>query len=248
MGKVVETNIKKRSGPKRKWPLVVGGIVLIFLILLVTGFFDVKKPTIEGNERVTDEIVMENLDMHEDMNLIWYAMTHYNAEFELDPLILSAEVFIKWPHNVLVKIVEKKVMGYIPYMGMFLCIDTTGSVLDSVHEIDEGTPMLTGIQVQSFSLGEAVDTEDTERFTIMLDCLNVLEKYELLTMTDEISVARAEDIHWMIDGLDVSIGTTQDLDRKTAALKEILNDTAHGSGILHLEDLNSQIYIEKTNS
>ena len=67
-------------------------------------------------------------------------------------------------------------------------------------------------------------------------------------MTDEISVARAEDIHWMIDGLDVSIGTTQDLDRKTAALKEILNDTAHGSGILHLEDLNSQIYIENTNS
>ncbi len=248
MGKVVETNIKKRGGPKRKWPLVVGGIVLIFLILLVTGFFDVKKPTIEGNERVTDEIVMENLDMHEDMNLIWYAMTHYNAEFELDPLILSAEVFIKWPHNILVKITEKKVMGYIPYMGMFLCIDTTGSVLDSVHEIDEGTPMLTGIQVQSFSLGEAVDTEDTERFTIMLDCLNVLEKYELLTMTDEISVARAEDIHWMIDGLDVSIGTTQDLDRKTAALKEILNDTAHGSGILHLEDLNSQIYIENTNS
>ena len=229
MGKVVATNIKKRSGPKRKWPLVVGSIVLIFVILLLTGFFDVKRPTIEGNERVTDEIVMENLDMHEDMNLIWYAMTHYNTKFELDPLILSAEVFIKWPHNVLV-------------------IDTTGSVLDSVHEIDEDTPMLTGIQVQSFSLGEAIDTEDTERFTIMLDCLNVLEKYELLTITDEISVARADDVHWMIEGLDVSIGKTTDLDQKTAALKEILKDTHHGSGILHLEDLNSQIYIENTNS
>ncbi|MCR5004369.1 MAG: FtsQ-type POTRA domain-containing protein [Clostridiales bacterium] len=248
MGKVVATNIKKRKRPRRKWPMVVGGILLIFVILLLTGFFDVEHPTIEGNERVTDEIVMENLDMHEDMNLIWYALTHYNTKFELDPLILSAEVFIKWPHNILVKIVEKKVMGYLPYMGMYLCIDTTGSVLDSVHEIDEDTPMLTGIQVQSFSLGEAIDTEDTERFTIMLDCLNVLEKYELLAMTDEISVARAEDVHWRIDGLDVSIGTTTDLDRKAAALKEILKDTNHGSGILHLEDLNNQIYIENTNS
>ncbi len=248
MGKVVATNIKKRKRPRRKWPMVVGGILLVFVILLLTGFFDVERPTIEGNERVTDEIVMENLDMHEDMNLIWYALTHYNTKFELDPLILSAEVFIKWPHNILVKIVEKKVMGYLPYMGMYLCIDTTGSVLDSVHEIDEDTPMLTGIQVQSFSLGEAIDTEDTERFTIMLDCLNVLEKYELLAMTDEISVARAEDVHWRIDGLDVSIGTTTDLDRKAAALKEILKDTNHGSGILHLEDLNNQIYIENTNS
>ena len=248
MGKVVATNIKKRKRPRRKWPMVVGGILLIFVILLLTGFFNVERPTIEGNERVTDEIVMENLDMHEDMNLIWYALTHYNTKFELDPLILSAEVFIKWPHNVLVKITEKKVMGYLPYMGMYLCIDTTGSVLDSVHEIDEDTPMLTGIQVQSFSLGEAIDTEDTERFTIMLDCLNVLEKYELLAMTDEISVARAEDVHWRIDGLDVSIGSTTDLDRKAAALKEILKDTSHGSGILHLEDLNNQIYIENTNS
>ena len=248
MGKVVETNIKKRSGPRRKWPLVLGGIVLVFLILLLTGFFNVKKPTIEGNERVTDEIVMENLDMHENMNLIWYVMTHYNTDFELDPLILSADVYIKWPHNVLVKITEKKVMGYIPYMGMFLCIDTTGSVLDSVHEIDEGTPTLTGIQVKSFSLGEAVDTEDTERFTIMLDCLNVLEKYELLTITDEISVARADDVRWVIDDLDVSIGSTTDLDRKAAALREILKDKRHGSGILHLEDLNSQIYIESTKS
>lgn len=248
MGKVVEIGVRKKK--RKKWPWV-----LLILLLLIAGagvflhssFFRVKHPTINGNERVPDEVIMSNLDMKDDMNLIWYALKHYDTQFEMDPLILSAEVFVEWPRDIRIEVVEKKVMGYMPYMGMYLCIDTTGSVLDSVHEVEEGTPLLTGITVKSFSLGGPVDTEDTERFTIMLDILNILQKYSLTDETREISVARSEDIHLYLEDLDVSLGPADDLDRKISAVVSILEDPDRPAGILHLEDLDGQVYIEQSN-
>ena len=157
MGKVIETNIHRKK-PRKKWPYVTLGVLILLVILIFSGLFNVKEPEITGNERVTNEIVMENLDMKPGMNLLGYMLRHYNTDFELDPLILSAEVFIHWPNRVTVEVTEKKVMGYIPYMGMYLCIDTTGSVLDSIHEVPVGTPLLTGITVQSFSMGSPIDT------------------------------------------------------------------------------------------
>lgn len=246
MGKIVEINAKKKRKKIKKGPLIVLFLIAAIVAFAFSPFFQVEEVEIEGNERVTDEIILDDLDMHNGMNLIRYCVTHYNKEFELDPLVLSADVYIKWPRHVTVMVEEKKVMGYIPYMGMYLCIDTTGSVLDSIHEIAEGTPLLKGITVKSFGLGEPVDTEDTERFTIMLDCLKVLEKYDLLTKTDEISVARSDDIHLTLkeEQLDVSLGTADDLDRKISAVVVILEDEGRPAGTLHLEDMDGQVYIE----
>lgn len=247
MGKIVDIETKRK---KRRpvWPWIILILIAAVVLFLNSDFFKVEKVEIRGNERVSDEIVLEDLEMQDGMNLFRYFITHLQSEYELDPLILSADVFVKWPRTVRVEVVEKKVMGYIPYMGMYLCIDTTGSVLDSIHEVAEGTPVLTGISVQSFGMGEPVDTEDTERFTIMLDCLKIIEKYALTASVDEISVARADDIHLILkeEGLDVSLGGSEDLDRKISAVVSILEDPDHPAGVLHLEDLDGQVYIESS--
>ncbi len=247
MGKVVEINAQRRKR-RRWWPWILLLAVAAIAAFLNSPFFRVEKPEIEGNERVPDAIVMENLGMTENMNLFRYFITNVNKEHEFDPLILSAEVFVHWPRNVRVVVTEKKVMGYIPYMGMYLCVDTTGSVLDSVHEVADGMPVLSGVDVKSFALGAPVDTEDTERFTIMLDCLKVLEKYGLLAKVDKISVARSNDIHLLMEEeqLDVSLGEAEGLDRKISAVVSILEDPERPPGVLHLEDLDGQVYIERS--
>lgn len=248
MGKIVEIQNQRRR--RRVWPWVVLFLIAATVAFALSPFFKVERVDVVGNDRVPREIILSNLEMEDGMNLVRYSLSHLQQEFELDPLILTADIYIQWPRHVKVEVTEKKVMGYIPYMGMYLCIDTTGSVLDSVHEIAPGTPLLKGITVKSFGLGQQVDTEDTERFTIMLDCLKVLEKYDLLTRTDEISVARSDDIHLLLqeEQLDVSLGSAQDLDRKISAVVVILEDEGRPAGTLHLEDMDGQVYIESSNN
>ena len=234
----------RRRHVSKLW--IIPGMIVLILLVLNSPLFSVREVTIEGNERISDETIMDNLEISLNMNLFRYCVGHLNNDFDVDPLVDTLDVYIEWPDAISITVTEKSVMGYIPYMGLYLCIDTLGCVLDSVHEIDEGIPLLTGVTVQSFSLGEAVDTEDTERFTIMLSVLTVLEKYELLDQVDEISVSDAEDIHLYIDDLDVSMGSEDDLDRKVAAVVSVLEDEDRPSGILHIEDLDGQVYIESS--
>lgn len=248
MGKVLKLNPKKKKSRYKQIIIITLLVLLILFLWLNSSFFAVSNIEIEGNERISDETIMENLHIEPGMNLISYCIRNRKQEFELHPLIRTADVYIHWPDTIQIEITEKEVMGYIPYMGLYLCVDATGCVLDSIHEVDEGTPVLTGISVDSFSLGETVDTKDTERFQIMLECLSILTKYELSSKITEIAVPSADAIHFYMEGLDISCGGKEDLDRKVSTVVSILEDVSRPSGILHVENLDEQVYIESTES
>lgn len=246
MGKVVELKAKqkKKRRPVRTIIISVLIVLLIFVLWLNSQFWVVENFEIEGNHQLTEEEVLESFKMKSGMNLIGYCLKNYKQEFELNPLIRSADVFIQWPDAIKVVIEEKEVMGYIPYMGMYLCIDAYGSVLDSTHEIEEGTPVLTGIQADSFRLGETVDTKDTERFMIMLDCIALLKSYELSGIVTEIAIPSVKDIHLYTENLEILCGGAESLEQKIAAAIAIMKDPSGPTGILHVEDLEDQIYVE----
>ncbi len=244
MGRVVHINQKQK---KRRAALViiVFAVLALLLVWLNSGFFAVKTIEIDGNERVSDEAVLQSLNMEKGMNLIGYCLHNRKQQFELDPLISRADIFIHWPDSVKVEIEERKAMGYLPYMGLYLCVDALGSVIGSVHHVDEGTPVLTGVSVDGFSLGEPVATSNTERFAIMLDGLSILEKYGLNTVVRKISVASPSDILLYTDTLEIRCGTKDDLDRKIAIAASVLEDGSCPSGILHVEEPDGQVYVEE---
>ncbi len=206
-------------------------------------FWAVKEFQIEGNEKVSDEEILKDLHMNKGMNLIGYCLKNHNTEFELNPLIRTADVYIQWPDAIRIEVTENEVMGYVPYMGMYLCIDAVGCVLDSTHVVEEGTPVLTGITVDSFSLGKAVDTKDADRYAIMLDCMALLKSYEIAADIIQISVSSSEDIRLYTADMEILCGNAENLDQKIAAAISVMEDGA-AAGILHVEDLNKQIYLE----
>lgn len=243
MGKVLRLKPKKKKHRVRNTLIIVLVVVLVLVLWLNSRFWSVKEFVIEGNTQVSDEVILNDLNMEPGMNLIGYCLKNHNREFELSPRIRTADVYIQWPDSVKIVVTEKEVMGYIPYMGLYLCIDASGKVLDSTHLVEEGTPVLTGITVDSFSLGAQVDTKDTERFTIMLDCLALLKTYELSSIVTEVAVPSADDIHLYTANLEILCGGAENLDQKIAAAIAVMEDGT-AAGILHVEDLEDQIYVE----
>lgn len=251
MGDIVDIERRRKRRRRRNKGFTKKKILALLIVLLVIGLgvfingpmFRVTQLEVVGNERLSDEEILEDLGIEEGTNLIYYMIRHWNQDPKVSPLLRSVDIYVSWPHTVQVTVEEKRTMGLIPYMGMYLCIDAAGCVLDSVHD-KEDAPLITGISVESFSLGAVVDTRDEMRFQIILEALQILEKYELMKTVDEIQVSSSDAIHLIAGTLDASLGNSDDLDQKIAAMAAVLDQEGMLNGILHLERPDEQIYLE----
>ena len=114
----------------------------------------------------------------------------------------------------------------------------------STHTLDEDLPVIRGLKVGDFMLGESLDTTDTERYEAVVSVCTILKKHELSTVIKEVNVLALDDIILYTDEMDIHCGTMEDMEQKINAIAAILQEKDLPKGILHIEDLDQQVYIE----
>ena len=66
-------------------------------------------------------------------------------------------------------------------------------------------------------------------------------------MIKEVNVLALDDIILYTDTMDIHCGTMEDMEQKINAIAAILDEPSIPDGILHIEDLDQQVYIEPRN-
>ena len=78
-----------------------------------------------------------------------------------------------------------------------------------------------------------------------MDICGALQKYGIASGIVRVDLTQVSDIRLYTERLDVRCGGEEDIDSKIQALSRILEETPEAEGILHLEDLDGQVYLEK---
>lgn len=247
MAKKIKLDTKYRynqnSGRRKK--MLIALIILLILLLLNSFVFSIRRIEVTGNEAVSAEEIRKQLGVEEGMNMFHFLIGGMLQKASLSPRLESLDVYVRWPDTLEIRAKERTVVGYVSYMGTYLCLDETGYVVDSTHYLQEDMPVITGVSVQSFTLGEPLNTESVSLSQTIMDICGALQKYQLSETIVRVDLTQLSDIRLYTEKLDVRCAGEEEMDLKIQAIAKILQKTPDASGILHLEDLDGRVYLEK---
>ncbi len=247
MARKIKLDAKYRynQGSGRRKKMLIALIILLVLVFLNSFVFSIQEIAITGNEVVSAEEIREELGLKEGMNMFHFLIASAFQKMDMNPRIETVDIYVKWPNRLEIGVKERTVVGYVAYMGMYLCLDETGYVVDSTHYLEEDMPVITGVSVQNFTLGEPLNTESVSLSQTIMDICGALQKYGIASGIVRVDLTQVSDIRLYTERLDVRCGGEEDIDSKIQALSRILEETPEAEGILHLEDLDGQVYLEK---
>ena len=241
----LDTKYRYNEGSGRRRKMLIALIILLILLLLNSFVFSIEKITVTGNEVVSAEEICSELGVEEGMNMFHFLIASNLQQLNLNPRIATLDVYVQWPNKLEIAVKERTVVGYVSYMGLYLCLDEAGYVVDSTHYIQEDMPIVTGVTIQNFALGEPLNTRSVSLSQTIMDICTSLQKYELGTVVIRVDLTDLSDIRLYTTLLDVRCGEEEDMDLKVQALAKIIAKEPETAGILHLEDMEGKIYLEK---
>lgn len=233
---------------KRKFIIA---IVIIMLLVIVTGVIAIQRISdndivIEGNVKYTKEEMIDYIFKSDwDKNpFVLYYKTNYGKQ-KVIPFVDQYDVRITSINSVKITVYEKKIIGYVTYMGSNMYFDKDGTIVESSVEVIEGIPRITGLDFDSIVLYETLPVEDNEVFRLILDTTQTLQKYNILV--DKIYISDKKEVSLYMKDIKVELGINEDMNDKIRSLNDMLPGLEGLSGTLDIReyDENSKGYTFK---
>ena len=174
---------KKRKARRRKirfWTILTVLVVTIGgLIFSISGFFTVDSIEVNGNQRFTDEEIINIAHAVPGHNLLYNSGSKEIVEFlEQNPYIKSASVERKLPSTLVITVSERAQACAFKYDDDYLIMDNEGILLNKTRTAPK-TTMVTGLVVTKIRLGDVVGTENQQMFSKLMKLIRATEKADL---------------------------------------------------------------------
>jgi cell division protein FtsQ len=138
---------KKLKSKKRKKRVDSSRIIiaLSFLFMIIIGLytflnsdiFNIKNIQIQGNNKVSDEIIEQHLDLKYDKNIFIYSTKKIKKSLEQNTYIETVSIKKIFPNTIQVNINEKGIVALIKDENKYCYIDNNLNVIDRLNEIDK---------------------------------------------------------------------------------------------------------------
>jgi cell division septal protein FtsQ len=224
---------KQKSGLRKKLILVI--FLLAILLVFMTKTLKIEAVVIVGATHYSAEEIKSALGIKEDSNIL-NLYFNANINYENYPYLENIEIDYGDYKVVTVYVEEKKIMGYLPYMSKYLCIDNDGNIIDYTDELDEDIAIIEGIDIHAFSMGEKIDVSET----IINSCLMFYQAEQQYSLEiDRIILTNNDlsDIIIYINDIKILFGGMDDFNSKFQYLSNSLpNIVSSGSGTFDLEN------------
>lgn len=247
MSKVIKLKKKKDTKKNTKGKaLFLVLCILIFLLIFSSPIFKIKHVNVQGNSRYSEEEIKNKIGINNKKNILLYYLSTGGQFKDIDPYIQHIQLRVKFPNQLIVDVLERRPVGYVPYMGTYLSIDKNGQVLAVVKEIEESIPVIEGLQFQSFTVGEVLNLENKKIFLIVQQLSQILQKYDLLSTIEGINIMDVSYIYLNTENIHVLLGNEDELDQKIEILQKIMEDLSDNEkGVLDLRDIHGPVVFKE---
>ena len=148
------------------------------------------------------------------------------------------EISLSSFHNVNIRVYEKRMIGYVNYMGTNMYFDKDGTVVESSHNTLENIPLVVGLDLNKLVLGEKLPVKSKTIFNMILDITQALQKYSV--QVDKLYISKEKVARLYMGNVEVNLGDNQDIDDKVRTLRDIIPNMQDLSGVLDLSTYNEK--------
>lgn len=208
-------------------------LLLVLIILFMTPLFNVRRITVSGNNVISIEEIDSYIGDLAGENLLKVSEDDVFSRLSKLAYIKNVSVeknYLKTTLNVYVE--EREACGYIEEAGGYFLFDNEGVILAQVSDKPDKIPYVIGNTDENakndIKIGEPYAT-------VLTDSLKLMRKLGILEGVDNFDITDLSDIKFTYENrLDVSCGSSIDLDRKLRLFEAMVNnnnlaDKAQGS-------------------
>ena len=198
-------------------------LVLLILVFLASPMFHITYVAIEGNFRTTDEEVLGRLRVHETSNLVFFGTRAARSRLMENFFIADVSFRRELPNILHVEISERRLMGYVEHLGFYLYLDDFGTVVDIRSYMDDPRPLLTGLNVRSFQMGERIDVPDTVALHAIVHYSLLLYHHGLIERVTHMDVSDTNNILILVNYWEFNVGGVIGADEKLRVMMAMLD-------------------------
>lgn len=218
---------KKRRGAK------IGGLIILLIItvfaLMLTPYFHIKWFDITGNEKVTNEQIIQTANLQYNTNLFKVNLKNAESAISKIPYINTVTVRRKLPDGIRVQVTECVPVAYMPFGTAYVMIDENGKLLETVDKLENGPalPVVNGITVDNFQLGMSLSETNPNEAKALKSLLEKLREYELYDRVSAFDISNSDNLSFVFDQhKKVVVGDSYRLDYKLMMLKAAIEQLA----------------------
>ena len=235
-----------------KFFLAVTCVVFACLAVLASPFFYITEIEFAGSTVYSDAALTNELGLFSGRNdsILYRSGRTMETNLERLPYIKSAYVTKQFPNTLSVRIVERipTALVFDDKLGLYLTIDIDGYVLDILSFPRENKPVMTGIRLAGYSIGQPLVSEGSVNLMPTVTRLSTIFDRYGLTNVARADVSNLNAIRLFINDIIIHIGSMQDADAKIlmamACLRELeITDR----GTLFVYDVDNVVFQFATN-
>lgn len=242
----VRTSNNAQNVHKHKVKKTIGIIIIIIILLLIifsSSLFDIKNIKVNGNEKLSDEMVISLSGLQLHNNIFKFNKSEVIENIKENAYVEKIELVRKFPSTVDITIEERKVKYMLQYADSFAYINNQGYILEVTNKKQE-VPILIGYStyLSNVKTGERITVEDLKKMDMVIKIFETAKSNDLGSLITKIDIS--DDRNYTIiletEGKTVYLGDGSDLNTKILYLSSILEASSGKTGEIFLNvDLNS---------
>ena len=218
--------------------------IILFVVILTSSIFDIKKINVIGNEKLSPETVISFSKLQLHTNIFKFNKSEIINNIKENAYIENISLKRKFPSTIEITIEERIVKYMLEYADGYAYINNQGYILEISNE-RLSVPILTGYStdISNIKVGERIIVKDLEKMDMVIKIFETARSNELGDLITKIDISNEKNYKITLDteGKIVYLGDCSDLNTKILYLSSILEKSAGKKGEIFLNvDLNTE--------
>lgn len=192
-------------------------VALIGVVLAFTVFFKIDAIKVKGSKAYPQKIIVQNCGVTVgDSLLLVSEKSVLNNLVENLPYVGSVTITRDLPSTLVINVTDTKAAAaFINNRGSYTLIDKNGKVLDlDANLLNDGIPLVTGLEVMESSEGELIAFKTQETGDILIEILKATDKAGITGLT-EINLTDTSSVFMCYDNrIKILIGPAVKIETK----------------------------------
>ncbi|MBO5408624.1 MAG: FtsQ-type POTRA domain-containing protein [Clostridia bacterium] len=205
-------------------------IALIVAVGLLTPAFYIKEVTVTGTQHLTPAKVIDAANLQVGKNIFTFRKQTVEDSISSLSFIQNVNVIREYPDKVSIVISECSPMAQVLCgESLYIVIDETGKILDTTSESAKyGVPVIEGVFVEQFEVGNIISTRQTDSFEQLLLIAKELSENNMIDMVAKLSLEDSEIFLTFQSGIRCDIGNGNNSSYKIRFIREVISQLPAG--------------------
>ncbi|MDI6605196.1 MAG: FtsQ-type POTRA domain-containing protein [Thermoanaerobacteraceae bacterium] len=237
----MENNTQAR---KKRFITILSIITILFLIYFImfqSPIFKLKNIEVDGNKSLSYNDIISLTGIYKGMYIFKINAFEIKKRLLLNSFIKDADIEIKYPSSIIIKVEERKLVAQIPYNTNYIYIDDEGVAVKE-NEYDSKLPIINGIKIKKYEIGKKIDgIFDNNDMAKLLKIIYNKDIYKNITVIDKNNLMIKTKT-----GINIAFNNVNDVAYSIKFSELILNDLekkGYDKGTIQISKNNNPVFL-----